>query len=58
MRRLTKISLSTLNTFFIDFTLMNEHNCRMADVFKVASLSQLCVHDILKKLDICMNSSC
>ena len=34
MRRFTKITLSTLNTLFFEFSLKNEHNCQIVDVFK------------------------
>ena len=34
MRRFTKISLSTLNTLFLDFSLKIEHNCQITDVIK------------------------
>ena len=34
MRFFTKISLSALNHVVLDFSLKNEHNCRITDVFK------------------------
>ena len=34
MRRFTKISLSTLNNVAFHFSLKNEHNCQITDIFK------------------------
>ena len=48
MRRFTKISLSTLNHVDLDFSLKNEHNYRIADVFKVlnyVSDTKLCMEN-------------
>ena len=52
MRRFTKISLSTLNRLFFDFSQKNDYNCRVDSHFHVYSFSSVTTKIFIKRRNL------